>query len=240
MTANRDLKRRVRDRQAQTGESYVTALQRVLAQRPSSIPSAIPTIEFVDLTGLAASLQLRCRLSASPELARIIDAKPTLERFHEMLVVTRHDPALSLVRGVALRGEHVELGMTPASLGEGATFIRRLRAGLGGVSASGRMLALRAMPRPAPPGASPASCGAQPVGLDDLGQFIDVLHTGHASQGSQPVALDEPIAVFSIWFSPPFPYRLRPPLLIATLLDEVFIDPFVDIIGDLRGNQEEP
>jgi hypothetical protein len=240
MTANRDLKRRVRDRQAQTGESYVTALQRVLAQRPSSIPSAIPTIEFVDLTELAASLQLKCRLSASPALARIIDAKPTLERFHELLVVNRRDPALSLVRGVALQGEYVELGMTPASLRDGAAFLQRVRAGLGGVSANGRMLALRAVPRSASPGAAPASRGSQVVEPDDLGQFIDVLQTGQTSPGSQPVAPDEPVALFSIWFSPMFVTRPRPPLLIATLLGEDFIDPLFDRIGDLLGKKALP
>ena len=44
MTANRDLKRRVRDRQAQTGESYMTALHHVLAQRDPSSSSAIPSV----------------------------------------------------------------------------------------------------------------------------------------------------------------------------------------------------
>jgi hypothetical protein len=44
MTDRRDLKDRVRVRQARTGESYVTALPRVLAQRPGRIPEADPLI----------------------------------------------------------------------------------------------------------------------------------------------------------------------------------------------------
>jgi hypothetical protein len=240
MTANRDLKRRVRDRQAHTGESYMTALQRVLAQRPGSIPSAIPTVEFVDLTELAESLNLKCQVVASPALVRIIDVKPTLERFREMLVVTRHDPALALVRSVALRGEHIQFEVTHASANEGVAFIRRLQAGLGGVSANGRILALRAVPRPMPHGAPPASGGSPPVALDELGQVIDVLYTGHANRGSQPVALDEPMALFSIWLTPSFVTKTRPPMLIATSLDEIVNDPLIDLVRELRGQKVQP
>jgi hypothetical protein len=68
MTANRDLKRRVRDRQSSTAESYLTALRPVLARRPGGIPSVIPTVEFIEVSGVATRLGLKCRLTVSPGL----------------------------------------------------------------------------------------------------------------------------------------------------------------------------
>jgi hypothetical protein len=231
MTANRDLKRRVRDRQAQTGESYMTALQRVLAQRPSGIPSGILTVEFVDLTEFAASLGVKCRVSASPGLAHSVDLEQTLSRFLEMLVTTQQDQMLSLMRAVVLRGEQIQVEVTPASAYEGPAFIRRLQAGVGGVSANGRMVALRAVPRSAPPAGR---------GSDELGQFIEVLHTGTAGGGSQPVAVDAPIVVFSLWLAPTFLLTTWRPLLIAMLLDEIVNDPLIDLVRELRGNTVRP
>ena len=45
MTANRDLKRRVRDRQSHTGESYMTALQQVLGSLDEVVND--PLIELI-------------------------------------------------------------------------------------------------------------------------------------------------------------------------------------------------
>jgi hypothetical protein len=149
MTANRDLKRRVRDRQAETGESYMTALQRVLAQRETSSSTAIQTVEFIDASDLAEVAGLRCQVALSPPVAHGVDVAQTLAAFRQMLVATQHDPLLRLMRSVALGGESAPFELTAASVQEGAAFVRRLRAGLGGVSDSGRMLALRAVPRAA-------------------------------------------------------------------------------------------
>jgi hypothetical protein len=71
MTERRDLKGRVRDRQARTGESYVTALRQVLAQRPSRIP----VIELFDLSALGARLGFTCRISAFPDLVERVDPR---------------------------------------------------------------------------------------------------------------------------------------------------------------------
>ncbi|HWO26708.1 MAG TPA: hypothetical protein VNO30_48595 [Kofleriaceae bacterium] len=79
MTDRRDLKRRVRARQERTGESYMTALRHVQAQRPS----AIPTIERVDLTELGAPLGMKCRIAMFPELADRVDAATMLAQLRD-------------------------------------------------------------------------------------------------------------------------------------------------------------
>jgi hypothetical protein len=149
MTANRDLKRRVRDRQAETGESYMTALQQVLAQRPSSLSRSILTVEFIDVSEAAEVAGLRCRVSASPPVAHGVDVAQTLAAFRQMLVTTQLDPSLRVMRTVALRGDNAQYELTAASFQESVAFVRRLRAGLGGVAEHGRMLALQAVPRAA-------------------------------------------------------------------------------------------
>jgi hypothetical protein len=207
MTANRDLKRRVRDRQAHTGESYMTALHHVLGQRPSSIPSAIPTVEFLDATEAAAALGLKCRISVSPALAHTIDVEQTLRRFRTALTTTWRDPALALLRSIALHGEHVQVPMIPApgfrDVQEAVRFLERVLAGFSGISDDGRMLALRAVPRPGSGGASPASEHSHP-------------------------AVDEPMAVFSPWLVPVILPSARLPLLIINTLDEFLPGPILE------------
>lgn len=207
MTANRDLKRRVRDRQAHTGESYMTALNHILAQRPSSaIPSAIPTVEFVDASAVAAALGLKCQVSLSPRLAHTIDVEATLERLCETLAATQDDPALAVVRTIAVLGQHVA---APPSLSafqdfrDTLLFVRRLRAGIGGVSHDGRMLGLRAVARPAP---------AEPP------------------RGRDPAPADRLVLV-SPWTIPTFAVVDRPPLLIITSLEETVPDAVFDRFG---------
>ncbi len=68
MTAKKDLKRRVRERQAQTGESYVTARRHVVAQAPEPESPKRPVIhvdEMHDITEAAAKLGWRCRVVIS-------------------------------------------------------------------------------------------------------------------------------------------------------------------------------
>jgi hypothetical protein len=203
MTANRDLKRRVRDRQEQTGESYMTALQHVLAQRGDSIPSAIPTVEFIDVTEVAAALGLKCRITVSPELAHAIDVERTLERFRDALLATSRDPALLLMQTIALHGEHVYFPMAAGSGFQGVQdavrFVDRVLAGLGGISHNGRTLALRAVPRGAP---------GQPPGSDRPG-------------AAAAAAADEPYALFSPWSVPSLAVIDRPPLLVVNTVDEL-------------------
>ena len=109
MTANRDFKRKVRDRQARTGESYMTALRHVLAQRTGGLPSAIPTVEFVEVSAAAATAGLKCRLTMSPALVHEIDVAATVRRFRDLLLGAPRDRSIDILRGMALMGKHPEV-----------------------------------------------------------------------------------------------------------------------------------
>jgi hypothetical protein len=139
MTERRDLKGRVRDRQARTGESYVTALRQVLAQRPSRIP----VIELFDLSALGARLGFTCRISAFPDLVERVDPRHMLERLRADLMKSDKDEELALMRAAALCGERPRF---PARYGEAlaeiAPFLARARAGREGVTTSGHLLAM--------------------------------------------------------------------------------------------------
>jgi len=142
MTERRDLKRRVRERQARTGESYMTALRHVQAQRSSPIP----TVELIDLTEIGARLGLKCRIAMFPALADRVDAAALLGHLRDALLSTEGDRALALMRRVVLRGARPRVPMAMAQLEEARQFVERARAGIGGVSEGGRMLALQ-LPR---------------------------------------------------------------------------------------------
>ena len=231
MTANRDLKRRVRDRQAQTGESYMTALHHVLAQRPGSIPSAIQTVEFVDVTEVAAVLGLKCRIAVSPALVHTIEVERTLERFRDTLIACGRDPALLLMQSIALHGEHVHFPLTPASgfqeVHAAVRFVERVLAGLGGRD-------IRVTPSPGFQGVPDVERSIERVlaglgGVSDNGRMFALRAVPRAassggppaSERSQPAAGDEPIAVFSPWSVPSLATVVRPPLLVVNTLDEV-------------------
>jgi hypothetical protein len=132
MTDRRDLKRRVRDRQERTGESYMTALRHVRDGR-----HPVPVVEMLDVTEIAAQLGLRCRVTMEPDLADL--ASDALTRFAALLRTTAHDPELARMRDAALFGLPVPLLKTAGV--EGA-FSARVRAGLGGVSDSGNAVAI--------------------------------------------------------------------------------------------------
>jgi hypothetical protein len=137
MTARRDLKRRVRERQGHTGESYMTALRQVLDQRPN----AVPVIEMIELTEVGEAMAIRCRVRMSPALADRIDAVGALRRLRAALVATERDPAFDLMRRVVLYGESPVLRPS-IDVDAGRRFIARVRAGIGGISEHGRLLAL--------------------------------------------------------------------------------------------------
>ena len=136
MTAKRDLKRRVRERQGRTGESYMTALRQVLDQRPS----VVPVVEMIDLSEVGAALGIQCRVRMAPVLAGRIDAVGALRRLREALIATERDPAFDLMRRVVMHGEASVL--RPNGLDAGRRFLARVRAGIGGISEHGRLLAL--------------------------------------------------------------------------------------------------
>lgn len=138
MTEKRDLKRRVRDRQDRTGESYMTALRQVQAQRPP----AFPVVELLDLTELGTPLGFKCRVAMFPGLADRVDAASALAKLRDVLLMTDRDRSLEVFRAVTLRGEPRRFRITQDVVDEGRRFVVRARAGLGGVSDGGRMLAL--------------------------------------------------------------------------------------------------
>src|SRR5262245_54747912 len=111
MTAKKDLKKLVRERQLRTGESYTAALRHVLAQRPEADPvdragtPPLSVIEFVDLTAEAERLGLRCHATIDAALAPRVDGVELLRRMRELLVATATDPAMERFRTVMLYGE---------------------------------------------------------------------------------------------------------------------------------------
>jgi len=136
MTAKRDLKRRVRDRQARTGESYTTALRHVRDQRATPVP----VLEMIDISDVGAALGLQCRIKLAPALADRIDAAAVLRKLLAALTATLHDRAYDLMRAVLLGGAN-PLGR-PHHLVPARRFIDRVRSGIGGISDHGQLLAL--------------------------------------------------------------------------------------------------
>jgi len=132
MTERKDLKRRVRDRQDRTGESYMTALRHVRDGR-----QPVPVVEMLDVTEIAAQLGFACRVKMSPDLADL--ASEALTRFATLLRTTARDPAFARMRDAVLFGVNVPCLTRPAI---DHAFADRVHAGLGGVSASGSGVAL--------------------------------------------------------------------------------------------------
>lgn len=109
MTQNKAFKRLVRDRQARTGESYMTAMRHVRAASPeASDPDGVPqidvppidVIELLDLSELADELGLRCQVSMFRELADEVEPRDLLTQLRGSL--DRAD--LAVMRGALLDG----------------------------------------------------------------------------------------------------------------------------------------
>jgi hypothetical protein len=146
MTAKKDLKRRVRDRQEKTGESYVTARRHVLAAAPAEPApdesSAIDYDEMLDLTARGEALGFACRVYSSTKLGRLVDHESLLHRIRDIVHATTEDPDMAKIRAVTLRGEHPVLPARTADWwAQTRQFVRRAMAGIGGISEAGNMLA---------------------------------------------------------------------------------------------------
>jgi hypothetical protein len=140
MTDHRDFKRRVRDRQARTGESYMTARRHVLAQRPSE--DAIPVVEVIDATEDATDLGFRCRVLVFPRLAAKIEIEQVLDRVRAALLLT-DDKETELLRALAFTGtapNKPTRWMTDLLVAK--RFVSRARAGIGGTTPDGYVLAM--------------------------------------------------------------------------------------------------
>src|SRR4051794_41843740 len=96
MTTKKDLKKRVRDRQAHTGESYTAALAQVLAQAPARSDDLV--VELIDLSAEAARLGFKCHVAAWPDLAAQADLTVVLEQLRGALRAIADDPAIALMR----------------------------------------------------------------------------------------------------------------------------------------------
>lgn len=141
MTIKKDLKKRVRDRQIRTGESYTTAREQVLAERQE--PGRGLLIEMVDLSAEAARVGLKCRhVYASPKVLACVDGTALVEQIRAALVATGDDPVTKRLRSILLRGERPpEPRPLAEMLREFRTFLTCVQAGIGGASRQGSMLA---------------------------------------------------------------------------------------------------
>jgi hypothetical protein len=142
MTAKKDLKKRVRTRQAHTGESYTTALGQVLARRP---PAEGILVELTELTEEAARLGLHVRRAfASPPVIQQVDGPSALAQLRDALSATEEDTDTALLRSVLLAGQRPTppAPPSPRALHELRRFVARAQAGIGGTNQLGTMLAL--------------------------------------------------------------------------------------------------
>ena len=151
MTQKKDLKRRIRDRQQRTGESYVAARRAVLAEATpaeapaptAAAPGGIEVVEMDDVTDEAAQLGFKCTVSITRVLAEQVEPREVLERLRDVLLGTTADPAMESLRAVALRGEPARTPRLRAGwIREMQAFIARVRVGIGGMSEGGTMLAM--------------------------------------------------------------------------------------------------
>jgi len=100
MTAQRDLKRRIRERQRITGERYTTAREQVLAdvRRPSWY------VELLDVTPMARELGFACPVRSTSDL---LDGEASIEELLGRLrtILGESGPELAKMRRAALHGE---------------------------------------------------------------------------------------------------------------------------------------
>jgi hypothetical protein len=159
MTAKKDFKRRVRERQAKTGESYTAARAQLIAERgdddadvdepnrdePDKEPP-FSVVELIDATDDAASLGFKCHVLVSPSLVDQIAPARALERLRDALLATERDPEMYLLRALAFRGVRRPMGRE-RYLGrwdDVRRFIERAMVGIGGLTLTCDMLAFSA------------------------------------------------------------------------------------------------
>jgi hypothetical protein len=150
MTMKEDLKKRVRERQARTGESYTAARGQVLAHR-EEVGSEI-LMAMADLSAEAQGLGLTCRRAyASPRVIERIDGVAMLAQLRAALLATLDDTATELLRSVLLAGARPS-APPPSAPGfiEVRRFVARVQAGIGGMTGPGTMLSLQVRGRRGP------------------------------------------------------------------------------------------
>jgi hypothetical protein len=140
MTIKKDLKKRIRERQEKTGESYTTARMHVLNQAPSEAPK-MSQVSLREVTTLLEAVGLKGQAFLTPGFPETF-ARPSLERLRAVLLATRNEAATRRMRAVLLEGEPdtLDVGSLMREWGETRVFIRQLRLGIRGPSRSGRTL----------------------------------------------------------------------------------------------------
>jgi hypothetical protein len=140
MTRKKHLKELVRTRQEKTGESYTTALAQVRR------PSPLPVEEQVDVTRLATGAGLACAAFATRSLHAEFPADaqlaPVFSRLRQMVEACRDEPGGRALHGVLLEGRSMPIRSGAAEANEGRRFARAVKAGVRGISASGRSAVL--------------------------------------------------------------------------------------------------
>lgn len=107
------------------------------------VAKSIPVVEVVDVTDRAATLGWRCGVSMTQALSERLDCERAVALLNDVLVRTRDDPKLAAFRAVALKGERPpRLSLPAGASDELQLLVDRARAGIGGVSEGGTMLAL--------------------------------------------------------------------------------------------------
>jgi hypothetical protein len=148
MTIRRDLKRRIRERQEQTGERYTTARAHVLgALGQPSFPVPFPVIELHDVTELARAAGLACPVRVTPSLQRSASQIPTvLEQLRRILLGSTQ--GLDAMQRVVLHGKPERPhGNGPVAILATyvESFLEGLEHGLRGPGPGGRVLAFDAV-----------------------------------------------------------------------------------------------
>ena len=142
MTAKRDLKKRVRDRQAKTGESYTAARRHVIAGAEpapaAKVSEPIAVDALVDISATAAKVGLRCQVLITEALADAFDPERILLELRLVLLTTMRDPTPDLFRAVALHGDNTAAPLGRARDPRQVQFLARLRAGASSISTDGR------------------------------------------------------------------------------------------------------
>jgi hypothetical protein len=181
MTAKRKLKRRVRERQARTGESYVTARRRVLAakaasslSRSAAVPGpadetfettlgepalSVPVVQLHDISSDAARLGFQCKIAMFPALGEVCERASVLAGLRDALIRSPGDPAtvalFATAFGVPLVGPQSRPPVLPPRLQR-----RLMELGIGGWGSA--MVVFRAVGRD---GSVPVLCLPRKAGL---------------------------------------------------------------------------
>jgi hypothetical protein len=101
MTAKRDFKRRVRERQARTGERYTTARRHALAARASELPTAVPVVQLHDVSSEGARLGFRCQIVIAPVLSERAATPVVLAGLRDALIAAPGDADAVQLFGIA-------------------------------------------------------------------------------------------------------------------------------------------